>query len=701
MINPFRGYVRTQDKKCVQIFDYKKNAQLLTLEEAEALPEYAGILSGEVTVKDMDDGDEAERVLRLVTDLNLNCRVYKTTRGKQFMFAKGRYADSGIVKQTDALGFTFDVRTGMNQYIVLKYNNVKRDILRDFDPNRPVAEYPKWLAPLSGSSKFTGLADGDGRNEKLFKHVGALVRNRYTVEEIRLVIRLISDYAFADPLPDDEIRKICRMEAIEKFQLSDAAEDFAEGIHPKDYTDKAMAEAFALHHKHDVRYAVGLGWLAWNGVQWEMSELKAQGIYMVFAGKVLEEARQELFDTHRAAALASGTEGEKEAKTVVDAAVEYFKFAIKMCGCGKIKGVFDISKPLLEIPIDELDANPFALNTPAGIIDLRTGETRPHDPSAFCTKMTAVSPSQDGMDMWLDFLSVVTQENADYTNYLQCADGMMAIGKVYTEAAIFAHGSGHNGKSTKYNTQFRVLGDYAGKIPAECLTTRAKNTKVDLAELFGKRFILASETEEGQRLSVSMLKQIASTDDVTAERKYEAPFTFRPTHTTVLYTNHLPRIGSSDRGTWRRIIVAPFNAEITNPQTDFADRLLENAGGAVLAWIIDGARKYIDNGFKLPSCAAVDGAVEQYHEENDWLSTFLAECCIVEKGVECTGGSLYRTYKEWAQTVGEYPRRNRDFAEALKLAGFTVKKTKATNTWLGISLSPTREYGTADDFLGG
>ena len=700
MINPFRGYIRTQDKRAAQLFDYRKNAPLLTLEEAERLDEYAGILSGDVTVRDMDDSNEAERTLRIVIDLNLNCRVYKTTRGMQFMFAKSNFANSGVVKQVDALGFTLDVRTGKNQYIILKCNGVKREILRDFDYSRSINTYPKWLAPIFGGGKFTGLGDGDGRNAALFKHIGVLVRNRYTADEIRLVIHLINEYALDDPLPDEEIRKICRTEAIEKFQPpSDAAEDFKESVRPKEYTDKAMAEVFALHHKCDVRYAVGLGWLAWDGKKWELSELKAQGKYMDFAGEVLETARQELLAMHRAAALAVGTDGETDAKKAIDAAVEYFKFALRMCNCGKIKGVFDISKPMLEVAVSELDADPFALNTPDGIIDLRTGEINAHDPSAFCTKMTAVTPNYTGMDTWLDFLSILTQGDADYTHYLQCADGMMAIGKVYTEAAIFAHGGGNNGKSTKYNTQLRVLGDYAGKIPAECLTTRAKNAKVDLAELRGKRFVLASETEEGQRLSISMLKQIASTDDITAERKYEAPFTFSPTHTVVLYTNHLPRIGSNDRGTWRRIIVAPFNADIVDPQIDFAEKLLEKAGGAVLQWMIDGARMYIDNRFKLPTCAVVENAVEQYHEDNDWLSTFLTDCCVVEPLEKCAGGVLYRTYREWAQATGEYPRHNRDFADALRNEGFTARKTKTVMEWRGLSLSPTREYGKTDCFL--
>ena len=129
------------------------------------------------------------------------------------------------------------------------------------------------------------------------------------------------------------------------------------------------------------------------------------------------------------------------------------------------------------------------------------------------------------------------------------------IGKVFNESLIIAQGGGANGKSAMFNVISKIISDYAGKIPAECLTTKARNIKVDLATLLGKRFVLASETGEGQRLSNQMLKQIASTDVITAERKYHDPFTFEPSHNALLYTNFLPALGSLDNGTKRRIIV--------------------------------------------------------------------------------------------------------------------------------------------------
>ena len=134
--------------------------------------------------------------------------------------------------------------------------------------------------------------------------------------------------------------------------------------------------------------------------------------------------------------------------------------------------------------------------------------------------------------------------------------GMAAVGRVYMESLIIAYGEGRNGKSTFWNTVARVLGTYSGNMSADTLTVGCKrNVKPELAEAKGKRLIIAAELEEGMRLNTSVVKQMCSTDEIFAEKKYKDPFSFTPSHTLVLYTNHLPRVGANDPGTWRRLIV--------------------------------------------------------------------------------------------------------------------------------------------------
>lgn len=705
MIEPFRGYVRTKGKSPCRKFG--NGEQLLTYDEVKDLSEYAGILNGEYTVKDVDESADAERLYRLVTDLNLNCRIYKTTRGMHFMFKSSEFCKKGVVKAVDALGLGFDVRTGKNMYIVLKYDNTYRPILRDFDETRPIDLFPKMLSPIKGAEKLAGMGEGDGRNGALFRHSALLLRNGYTPTEVKRILYLINQYIFAEPLPDEEMKKLTRREALEDFDTgrTTAEEDFGSPLRPKSQNDIGMAELFVREYKSEVRYSEATGWLVWNGKQWETSDLKAEQRYLEFIKRVFEEAKRAVKTAYELYGEDVVKQGEKQAKANNDEhiknALAYFKFINKMCDNSKITAVLKVAKSLLQIDVKDLDSNPFELNTPSGIVDLKTGIVYPHRAEAFCTKMTKVSASTDGEQMWKECLDMVSQGDAEFKAYLQAVAGAIAIGKVYNESLIIAYGDGANGKSTVFNTIYEVLGDYAGKIPAEALTTRAKNAKVDLAELFGKRFILASETEEGQRLSTSMLKQIASVDSITGEKKYRDPFTFVPTHTTVLYTNHLPRVGSNDKGTWRRLVVAPFLANIPNPRPGYGEELINNSSGAVLKWILEGAKQFIAMGFTLPECRKVDEAIGKYKEDNDWLGGFLDECCNVGEKEKCAGGVLYKTYRAWAVELGEYARRNRDFAEALRQAGFSSKRTKTGVIWFGLSLSETREFGRTpeEDFL--
>ena len=257
---------------------------------------------------------------------------------------------------------------------------------------------------------------------------------------------------------------------------------------------------------------------------------------------------------------------------------------------------------MIQIEQRVLDADEFLLNLPSGTCDLRTGTVREHNAQDYITKQTAVDPSGDGADIWEDALQTFFQGDADLIRYVQEIVGLAAIGKVYIEALVIAYGEGRNGKSTFWNTIARVLGTYSGNMSADTLTVGCKrNVKPELAEAKGKRMIIAAELEEGMRLNTSNVKQLCSTDEIYAEKKYKAPFSYVPTHTLVLYTNHLPRVGAIDQGTWRRLIVIPFNAKIEGKADikNYSDFLFKTAGGAVLSWIIAGAKRVISRDFKI------------------------------------------------------------------------------------------------------
>jgi putative DNA primase/helicase len=267
---------------------------------------------------------------------------------------------------------------------------------------------------------------------------------------------------------------------------------------------------------------------------------------------------------------------------------------------------------------------------------------------------------------------------------------MAAIGEVYFEGVAIFFGVGSNGKSTFLNTIRLILGSYAGQLNPEVFMLQKNGQQpAGIAEVKGKRFITAVETEEGRRLSSSILKQLSSTDPITARRLYENPITFQPTHTLILATNFLPKISSTDTGTWRRIAVVPFKAAIPENKRiqNYALEIINYDADAILSWIIAGAIQFIKNGYNLLLPQCVIEATKHYRQEEDWLGNFMAECCKLGTDFEIRGGELYDAYSAWTEKNNEYCRRSRDFASALEAAGFEKRHTVIGNMWYGLQLN--------------
>ena len=290
--------------------------------------------------------------------------------------------------------------------------------------------------------------------------------------------------------------------------------------------------------------------------------------------------------------------------------------------------------------------------------------------------------------MWVDFLNTITCGDGSVQGFLQMAAGMALIGEVYQEGILIAYGGGRNGKSTFFNALAEVLGDYAGSIDIRTLTTDRSNKGAALATLRGKRLVVTGELEEHQRLSVATLKQVGSTDRLNIEEKFKQPESVKQTHTLILFTNHLPRVGSTDAGTWRRLTVIPFQAVIPerNGIQNYGAVLAKEAGSAILAWAIEGAVNFIRNGYRLDFPDAVEEATEAYRKQEDWLNNFLDERCIRKPDVRTGARALYLEYRAWAMESGEFIRRENDFSAAMEAAGVQKVKISGKPTYKGIGL---------------
>lgn len=464
---------------------------------------------------------------------------------------------------------------------------------------------------------------------------------------------------------------------------------------PEDFSDVGQAIVLSREYMDRLRFSPATDYIVFNGSFWEESQPNAQSIAQELTARQLEEAEteiqrcmKEMSDNGAWAmlaamgakkAMAAFSEAQRRSFEKYERAETYRKYAIKRRDTKYISAALKEARPMIQIEQRVLDADEFLLNLPSGTCDLRTGAVREHNAQDYITKQTAVDPSGDGMDVWEDALQTFFQGDADLIRYVQEIVGLAAIGKVYIEALVIAYGEGRNGKSTFWNTIARVLGTYSGNMSADTLTVGCKrNVKPELAEAKGKRMIIAAELEEGMRLNTSNVKQLCSTDEIYAEKKYKAPFSYVPTHTLVLYTNHLPRVGAIDQGTWRRLIVIPFNAKIEGKADikNYADFLFKMAGGAVLQWIIEGAKRVIASDYKIAQPRVVQDAIQKYKENNDWLSHFLEDCCEIDPSYEAKSGEVYNTYRSYCNQMGEYARSTTDFYTAIEAADFTRHKTK-------------------------
>ena len=571
----------------------------------------------------------------------------------------------------------------------------------DFDANMDSGSYGDIVIP-EGS-----------RNATMSHYAGRILKRFGNTDEAHKHFAEVAAYC-QPPLEQSELDSIWR--SAQRFYGKVAAqegyippEQYNQDLQlkPSDYSDVGQATVLAREYEGKLRYSPSTDFLVYNGRFWGESKPKAQAVAQELTTRQLEEAETEIKKAtddmmkngawellasmgSKKAAMAFSSEQARSFQKHENATT-YRNYAIKRRDSKYITAALKEAHPMVEIDQRQLDADEFLLNTPSATYDLRIGlpSAHEHTPADFITKQTTVNPSDDGMDIWQDALETFFCADNELIDYVQEIAGLSAIGKVCVEGLIIAYGEGRNGKSTFWNTLSRVLGTYSGNMSADTLTVGCKrNVKPELAEAKGKRIIIAAELEEGMRLNTSNVKQLCSTDEIYAEKKYKDPFSFVPSHTLVLYTNHLPKVGAIDAGTWRRLIVIPFNAKIEGSSDikNYADYLFNKAGGAILKWIMTGAKRVIEKDYHIVKPAVVDAAIQKYKDNNDWLAQFLDECCEVGSGLIAKSGEVYNAYRSYCMQVGDYIRSTTDFYTALECAGFERKRNKSARLILGLQL---------------
>lgn len=457
------------------------------------------------------------------------------------------------------------------------------------------------------------------------------------------------------------------LKAIEREQqkIGESAKKFDEPIEEFNLTEDAIALSFCDSHP-DLRYVARWGqWMQWTGQTWINDDTLA----------VYDSVRQ-----HMRAII-----GEKPSRATLA-----FTRAQTIAGIERLAK----SDRRYAATVDQWDQDEWLLNTPAGIVDLRTGELLSHDPSYYITKITAVSIAEyANCPVWLKFLNDITGGDQEYIAYLQRVIGYGLTASTIEQLLFFLYGTGANGKGVFLNTTQGILNDYATIAPVETFTeSKTDRHPADLAMLRGARVVIAQETEEGRAWAEAKIKALTGGDPITARFMRQDFFTFTPKFKLIIAGNHKPSLRNIDEAIKRRLHLLPFTRTFTGKNCDpELPQKLRSEWPAILRWMVDGCLAYQAHGIRCPQ-VVTDATAEYFQSENlfdQWLDT----CC--DRGPEFweSPSRLFGSWKRFAEHANERPGKQNSFGERLAVAGFRSgnDRSHGGRYWTGLRLKPAHD----------
>jgi putative DNA primase/helicase len=446
-------------------------------------------------------------------------------------------------------------------------------------------------------------------------------------------------------------------------------DDAIEEERPPEFSDEALALAYADQHERDLRYIAQWGrWHCWNGVYWQTDETL---LAFDVSRRICRAAALRCDRPKTSSAVAS-------AKTV--AAVERLSRSDRR----------------LAATTDQWDTDPWLLNTAAGIVDLRTGALRPHAQLAYMTKVAGVVPDHEmATPHWIAFLKTTCAGDKELMDFLQRVSGYSLTGLTSEHALFFIYGTGANGKSTFLNALIGCFGDYHRTSAIETFTASStERHPTDLAALRGARLVTAVETEEGRRWAESKIKSLTGGDRIAARFMRQDFFEFTPAFKLLIAGNHKPGLRSVDEAIRRRFHLIPFTTTVPKEERDesLAEKLRAEWPG-ILAWAIRGCVAWQQDRLSPPAC--VVAATAAYLEAEDSLAAWVADECQTDPNAYESTTALYNSWKRHAERSGEYVGSLKKFRQKLEERasdlGLQAARTEGSRGFHGLRL-----YGSAE-----
>ena len=614
----FKGYVETKNKKCIEKF--KGRTDFKTFEQVQSLPEYAGILAAETILIDVDDFEASEILFKVVKEYALTCRVYRTSRGKHFLFK-----NSGVPTNKTgcklAIGLTADIKIGTrNSYEVLKYDNQNREILYDTAENEEAQQLPRWLFPVKSKMEFLNMETGDGRNQGLFNYILTLQSNDFSVEEARETIRIINKFVLKVPLSDDEIETVLRDDAFKKpvfFMGSTFLFDkFA---------------TFLKNNNHIIKINNQL-------------HIYKNGIYISGMAEIEAEMIQHIPGLNRAK------------RTEV---LAYLDILIRENSKAEDANLIAFENGLYNIVDDS-----FVEFTPEHII---TNKIRwKYNPEAYSELADKT-------------LNKIACNDPQIRALLEEAIGYCFYRRNELGKAFILTGDKSNGKSTFLSMVQCLLGDEN----ISSLDLKELGDRFKTAEMFGKLANIGDDIGDEFIANPAIFKKLVTGERVSAERKGQNPFEFNNYSKLLFSANNIPRIKDKTGAVQRRLTIIPFDARFSADDPDFnpyIKHLLKT--DEVMEYLINlgiaGLKRVLLNR-KFTGSTKVQKAMDEYEENNNPIIGFFRECEDEEFQIENEPTNVvYKRYQEYCLANSLQPMSNIEFSKQVN----RILNMRVENKWL-------------------
>lgn len=454
-------------------------------------------------------------------------------------------------------------------------------------------------------------------------------------------------------------------------------------------TDVGNVERFCLDWRDDLRHVAGFGGFVYDGRRWRhdddgawMRRAVASARLTVKDAKPLREHADEL------AADADTGEARTEAKAAAKKADRRVGWAMTSQSAPRLKACLEIARTdsRLIARADDLDADPWALCVGTGIVDLRSGELRPHTRAELHTRLVPIAYQPDAdCPRFEDFLATVLQGDRELIDWMQKAIGYSISGNTREQVAFILHGDGANGKSTLLNVLVAMLGEHAITADSSTFTTagRDRAARSDIARCARRRIVVGSEIPRGAHLDEDLFKRITGGERIAARFNRQDEIEFTPEFKIWLGVNHLPVIHGSDHAIWRRLRIVPFKHRVAQPDLELGRRLHTELPG-ILAWAIRGCTRWQAEG--LGTCSAIEQATDAYRHEQDQVERFIDERCKRDSNARTLNSEIYDAYTAWATTNGAPILSKQALGTALTRLGFATGHSNGQTLKKGLAL---------------